>query len=149
MRRRLSGMNWPTAVAVATLLLIAVAGSAQDREKKQTKPAKAQDVERIIQEQVEAYNKHDLDAFLATYSPDIRLHEFPGKVTSSGLEEMRKQYGALFARAPGLKAEITKRIVQGNYVIDHEKVTFGGRESTAVAIYQIGGGKIVNVWFIE
>ncbi len=149
MRRRLSGMNWPTAVAVATLLLIAVAGSAQDREKKQTTPAKAQDVERVIQKQVEAYNKHDLDAFLATYSPDIRLHEFPDKLTSSGLEEMRKQYGALFERAPGLKAEITKRIVQGNYVIDHEKVTFGGRESTAVAIYQIREGKIVNVWFIE
>jgi uncharacterized protein (TIGR02246 family) len=151
MRRRLSDLNWPTGVAVATLILIAVTGSAQDREgeRKQTRSAKAQDVERVVQEQVEAYNKRDLDAFLATYSPDIKLHQFPDKLTSSGLEEMRKQYGALFEGTPGLKAEITKRIVQGDYVIDHEKVTFGGRESTAAAIYQVRGGKIVNVWFIQ
>ena len=149
MRRKLSGLCWPTGVAVATAMLIAVTGSAQDRAKNQEKPAQVQDAERVVQEQVEAYNKHDLDAFVATYSPDIKAYRFPDKLLGSGHEEMRKVFGALFEKEPGLHAEIMKRIVQGDHVIDHEKVVVGGRDDRQVAIYQVKGGKIINVWFIR
>ena len=56
--------------------------------------------EQLVQRQVDAYNRRDLDAFLATYSPDIRLYDFPGKETLSGLDAMRKTYGKLFAENP-------------------------------------------------
>jgi hypothetical protein len=35
--------------------------------------------EEVVQQQVNAYNARDIDAFLATFAPDAQLHEFPGK----------------------------------------------------------------------
>ncbi len=64
---------------------------------------------------------------------------------------MRTVYGKLFQDNPGLKAEVGKRIVQGRYVIDHEQVTglAGGLRIDAVAIYEVRGGRIRKVWFIQ
>jgi predicted SnoaL-like aldol condensation-catalyzing enzyme len=56
---------------------------------------------------------------------------------------------ALFEKASQLHASITNRITQGNYVIAQEVVTGspGAKEFTAVAIYEVKDGQIVNVWF--
>ena len=105
--------------------------------------------ERIVQEQLDAYNRHDVEAFLKTYSSEIKLYEFPDKELSSGLDAMRKTYGKLFEREPDRKATIAKRIVQGDYVIDHEEVSGGGRNFTAVAVYRVKDGKITAVWFLK
>ncbi len=131
----------PLAV-VSLLALLICAGSGQE--------ARNDSPEAIVQKQVEAYNRHDLDAFLATYSPDIKLYDFPGKETLSGLEAMRKSYGKLFAANPDLKANILTRIVQGDTVIDQEEVTAKGRRLIlGVAIYRVKEGKIASVWFVK
>lgn len=121
----------------------------QDTKKKASEIPKISAPEKVVQEQLEAYNRHDVDAFLKTYSAEIKLYDFPGKEISSGLDAMRKTYGRLFERVPDLKAKIAKRIVQGDYVIDHEEVSGGGRESKAVAIYRVKNEKITAVWFLE
>ena len=105
--------------------------------------------EKIVQEQLEAYNRHDVEAFLKTYSSEIKLYEFPDKELSSGVDAMRKTYGKLFEREPDRKARIARRIVQGDHVIDHEEVSGGGRKFTAVAIYRVKDGKITAVWFLK
>jgi uncharacterized protein (TIGR03067 family) len=108
------------------------------------------DPEKIVQEQVEAFNKRDIDAFLATYSADVKLHDFPGKETLSGQEEMRKAYGKLFADTPYLKAVIKNKIIQGDTVIFQEEVS--GKGSClflGVAIYQVKDEKIAAVWFVK
>jgi hypothetical protein len=135
-RRRLS-------FAVASLLALAVcSGSGQE--------AKEDSPERAVQEQVEAYNRHDLDSFLGFYSPDVKLYDFPGKEISSGVDAMRKTYGKLFADNPDLKVDIAKRIVQGDTVIDQEAVSVSSRRRfTAVAIYRVKDGKIAAVWFVR
>jgi hypothetical protein len=129
--------------AVTSLVALACcSGSGQD-PKKETP-------ERIVQEQVEAYNRHDLDAFLGFYSPEIKLYDFPDKEISSGLDEMRKVYGKLFADNPELKVDIVKRIIQGDILIDQESIVGAGRRrSTAIAIYRVREGKIATVWFVE
>jgi uncharacterized protein (TIGR02246 family) len=129
--------------AVVSLLALAVCpGSGQE--------AKKESPERVVQEQVEAYNRHDLDSFLGFYSPDVKLYDFPGKEVSSGLESMRKTYGKLFADNPDLKVDIVKRIVQGDTVIDQEAVSVSSRRRfTAVAIYRVKEGKIAAVWFVR
>jgi hypothetical protein len=129
--------------AVTSLVALACcSGSGQEPKKEAS--------ERIVQEQVEAYNRHDLDAFLGFYSPEIKLYDFPGKEVSSGLDAMRKIYGKLFADNPELKVDIVKRIVQGDIVIDQEAVAGSGRRRfTAVAIYRVREGKIATVWFVE
>jgi len=49
-----------------------------------------------------------------------------------------------------LHCEVTKRIIQGNTVIDHESVTgFGDKPLTAIAVYTIEKNKIVKVHFIQ
>jgi|GEM_PF-618240 len=105
----------------------------------------------VVQAQLEAYNARNLDAFVDTYAKDVKIFQHPSKLTASGHEDLRKRYGPLFKNSPKLNAVITRRIVQGNYVIDHESVTGIGEDSPTrvVAIYEVVGGKIQNVWFVR
>jgi hypothetical protein len=116
-----------------------------------TPAASASPAEQVVQVQLEAYNRRDLEGFLATYSPEIRIYLHPDRLLMSGLDQMRKEYGEAFAANPNGRAAITGRMVQGNYVVDHEHVTgqADGREIRAVAIYEVRDGKIRNVWFID
>jgi hypothetical protein len=104
----------------------------------------------VVQAQVDAYNRRDIDAFLNTYAPEVNLYNFPDELLFSGLESMHEGYAKLFEKAPQLHASITNRVTQGNYVIDQEVVTGipGAKEHTAVAIYEVKDGKIVKVWFL-
>lgn len=62
-----------------------------------------------VQLQVEAYNRRDLDAFLACYAEDARIRDGRGAVLHDGLDAIRQRYGALFERDPELHASITAR----------------------------------------
>jgi hypothetical protein len=137
---------------VGALVVFALRGAfvaAQEPKKDDPATPKMSAAEKVVQDQVEAYNRHDVDAFLKTYSAEIKLYEFPDKEILSGLEAMRKTYGRLFEREPHLKAKIAERIVQGDYVIYHEEISAGGREFKAVAIYRVKDDKIVTVWFLK
>ncbi len=68
---------------------------------------------------------------------------------AAGLDSMRTTYGKLFADNPKLKVKIARRIVQGEYVIDHEHVDTGSREFDAVAIYRVKDDKIIEVRFLK
>ena len=107
--------------------------------------------EAVVQRQLEAYNAHDIDAFLATYSRDVELFTLGGERQSQGLEAMRARYGKMFKDVPQLHCDISRRIVQGNIVIDHEHLTGlpGGGTVDAIAIYEVRRGKIRRVWFPE
>lgn len=132
-------------VMLAATILISANGWAA-RDAPSGEPSEA---ERVVQKQLDAYNQRDLEGFLATYAEEVTLSNFPDELLSTGLDAMRTRYGALFDRTPDLHAEITRRIVQGDYVIDHEQVTAQGREFSAVAIYQVKDGKIHHVWFVR
>lgn len=107
--------------------------------------------EAVVQRQLEAYNAHDVDAFLATYSPEVELFALGGERQSQGLDAMRARYGQLFQDVPKLHCEVTRRIVQGNIVIDHEHLTGlpNGGSFDAIAIYEVRRGRIRRVWFPE
>jgi hypothetical protein len=107
--------------------------------------------EAIVQAQLDAYNAHNMDAFLATYADEAELFGFPAIVQTTGKEAMRKRYARPFADTIA-RAVIVKRIVMGNTVIDHERVqiTFpdGPGVLEAIAIYEVRDGKIARVTFI-
>ena len=108
--------------------------------------------EEVVQEQVEAYNARDVDAFLATYHPEAGLFNHPeGETVAAGREAMRQIYARLFEETPDLHVDITDRIVHGKFVIDREAVRgFPGRDvHHAVAIYEVAGETIRNVWFLR
>jgi len=104
----------------------------------------------LAQQQLNAYNARDLEAFLAPYSDSVKLYNFPNQLMMQGKEAMRKQYGEMFKRLPELHCRLVNRMVQGNTVIDQESVTgMGDKPVTAIAIYQVEKGKIVKVTFIH
>lgn len=107
--------------------------------------------EAVVQKQVEAYNAHDLDAFVACYGDVIEFRNLDGKVApEQGLAPLRKAYGEIFKRSPKVKVKVLNRICQGLFVIDQEQAEGMGPEPvTVTAIYQTWHGKIVCVWFIQ
>ncbi len=106
--------------------------------------------EAVVQRQVEAYNARDMEAFLATYADDAELITLPDKPMARGKEEMRARYTETF-KNPELHAEILKRIVVGDTVVDHERVRLRFPEGVgtldAIAISAVENGKITRVWF--
>lgn len=108
--------------------------------------------EELVEEQLTAYNARDIEAFLLPYHEEVQILEHPsGIVQMSGHQEMREVYTSLFANNPQMHCEILNRTVFGNFVVDHERLT--GRVNRepfeALAIYQIEGGKITRVWFVQ
>ncbi len=107
--------------------------------------------EQLAQQQLNAYNAGNIDAFLEPYADDVRVYSFPDKLQYQGKELMRKNYADFFKNTPDLHCELVNRMVMGNTVIDQERVTgFGnGFELEAIAIYKIVNGKIAEVYFIQ
>ena len=103
----------------------------------------------LAQRQLNAYNFRNIEAFLEPYADDVELYNYPDKLIGKGKEEMRKSYGAMFEKVPNLHCELLGRIVQGNIVIDKERVQFGKKIVEAVAIYHIENNKIKKVYFVE
>ena len=103
----------------------------------------------VVQEQLDAYNRKDLEAFMDTYSDDIKLYTFPDKLSVASREQMWKDYKGYFDRTPDLHAKLVKRMVLGNKVIDQEELTANGRTFQAVAIYEVRNGKIYRVTFLQ
>ncbi|PRC91436.1 nuclear transport factor 2 family protein [Solimicrobium silvestre] len=103
--------------------------------------------EELVQLQLDAYNAHDMDAFLATYSDTAQIIEFPSTVQAVGKEQMRQRYATRF-NDPTRHCTIVNRIVMGNTIVDHERIraTFpeGVGVLEAIAIYEVVDGKIVK-----
>jgi imidazolonepropionase-like amidohydrolase len=103
--------------------------------------------EQLVQQQLNAYNAHNLDAFLEPYADDVEVYEFPSKLLSKGKEQMRKEY-VFITQTPKLYCRLVNRMVEGNMVIDHEEVWAGGpKPFYGIAIYIIEKGKIAKVYF--
>lgn len=107
----------------------------------------------LAQRQLEAYNRRDLEAFLAVFSDDCRLYELGKEApTTVGKAAMRERYANLFAKSPSLNCVIVNRTALGRAVIDFEQIT--GRMGEpgvleAIAIYEIEGDRIARVHFMR
>lgn len=106
--------------------------------------------ESLVQQQLNAYNLRNIDGFLEPYADSVELYFFPDRLIGKGKAEMRNNYEMMFSQAKDLHCEVTKRMVQGNTVIDHETVTgMSPNLLKAVAIYKIENNKITKVYFIQ
>ncbi|MBI4945923.1 MAG: amidohydrolase family protein [Bacteroidetes bacterium] len=103
----------------------------------------------LAQRQLNAYNFRNIDAFLEPYDDDVEIYNFPDKLLYKGKEEMRKKYSKMFENTPNLHCELLGRIVQGNVVIDKERVQFADKIVEAVAMYHIENNKIKKVYFVR
>jgi hypothetical protein len=104
--------------------------------------------EAVVQRQLEAYNARDLERFVAEFSDDVQVFRPPATEPAlSGKAALAQFYATQRFCHAGLHAELLNRMVLGNKVIDHERIS-GVREQPfemAVA-YEIKDGRIQRVW---
>lgn len=105
--------------------------------------------EDLAQRQLNAYNFRNIEAFLEPYADDVEVYSFPNTLQFKGKDAMRKGYTSMFENTPNLHCELVNRMVQGNTVIDQERVQFGDKVLEAIAVYHIENGKINKVYFIQ
>jgi hypothetical protein len=104
--------------------------------------------EAVVQRQLDAYNARDLDAFLAQYSPEVRLYRPPAaEPVMVGRDAVAAFHATQRFHLPNLHAELVNRMVLGNKVVDHERVS-GIRESPfeVAVVYEVKNGLIVASW---
>lgn len=107
----------------------------------------------LAQQQVEGYNRRDLDAFLAPYSDSVKVYN-KHELSYQGIDKMRAANAEWFASVDTLHAKILDRISEGNTVIDHEEVYYKLKDGQAntmhsIAIYTIQNEKIQEIIFLE
>lgn len=116
-------------------------------------PAPATPEARVVQAQVDAFNRRDIEAFMATYAPGAIHWEFPADTVWNGAARIRAHYTELFADpdASELHVDVRERIVKGRFVIDHDfyRGLPGEGEHVSVVIYEVVDGRIRNAWFMN
>lgn len=104
----------------------------------------------VVQAQLDAYNAKDIEALLATYSPNAEQYATSGELLAQGHEQMRPRFLARFAE-PNLYARLMSRQVVGNTVADLELIerTFpeGVGSIEMLCIYEVVDGRILRATF--
>ncbi len=105
--------------------------------------------EELVQEQLEAYNVQDLERFVACFSEDVQVYQFPNVLLYSGNINFENHYAKAWAMNPNQKAIVNQRISLGNLIIDKEKVLgrASGEVVQVIAMYKVEGEKITQVFF--
>ena len=105
----------------------------------------------LAQEQLDAYNAHDLERFVAVYADDVRAYRMPAtEPFLVGKAQFARHYAENRFNNDALRAELVNRIAFGNKVIDHERIFgIGPRPVEAAAVYEIREGLIQTVWFFN
>jgi hypothetical protein len=136
------------------LMLLAIACRPADRRPapptatSQEQPSVA---ERVVQRQFDAYNNHDLEAFVAAHAPDVRAYRFPDSLILEGRAALRERFGKLFATAPQVHATVDARITHGDFVIWQETATGlpGGKTNTGIFLWEVRNGQISRIMAIR
>jgi hypothetical protein len=105
------------------------------------------------QRQLELFNAHDLEGFLALFAEDVEVSEVPaGSTAPFGKARMRELYAEHFKANPDLHASAEAQMISGEFVIQKERIKgrAGKKESLdVVVIYQVKAGKIVRMWSLR
>lgn len=113
----------------------------------------AQSSEKIVQQQLDFYNNRDLTGFMSLFAEDATLvNQSDGKVLAKGKLEVEKIYANLFEQSPNLNSKLDNRMVLGNTVIDHERITgrMGNSEAIElIVIYELKEEKIFRCTVIR
>jgi hypothetical protein len=102
-----------------------------------------------VERQVDAYNAHDLDAFVGCYADNVIISDSRGAVLLAGRKAMLEEFSALFASSPELHANVVGRLNTGACVVLHERIEgYGGDPIDGIMVYHVADNVIDHaVWF--
>ena len=101
-----------------------------------------------MQAQLEAYNQRDLTTFVAQFSDDVCIYRPPATApVIQGKAAFRDFYQNERFNLPNLRAEIVSRMVVGNKVVDHERIS-GIRDEPfeVMVVFEVNNGLIQAMW---
>jgi hypothetical protein len=102
----------------------------------------------VVEQQLAAYNSHDIDAFAATYAEDVVVHRRDGSQLQ-GRRALRDKYAGQFADGR-CRAEVLARLSEGDWVVDHELAHGIGDDPIRVLVaYRVREGLIDRVDFLS
>ena len=106
-------------------------------------------VELPVEAQFNAYNAHDLEAFLACFAEAFKGYRMPTENPSTvGKGALRAFYAEHRFNNPLLRAELLSRTVIGNKVFDHELIYGLSTEPLeSMAVFEVEAGLIKTAWF--
>ena len=110
-------------------------------------------IEHLAQQQLDAYNASDLDAFVACYHPDVQVLN-GDKQSIGGIDALRNRYQALF-REWQFGASVPRRISLNTHCVDFEEwwridPDTGERSEGKVLVrYEERDGLIGTVQFLD
>lgn len=92
-----------------------------------------------------ALNAHDVEAFVACYTPGATIEDGEGRILAGGHAGIRERYEPMFELHPDLHVQAVSRIDVGAYVVEEERVTGRSPEPERhVAVYTVREGLIVR-----
>ncbi|GAA4097869.1 nuclear transport factor 2 family protein [Nonomuraea soli] len=102
----------------------------------------------LAQRQLDAYNAHDLEAFVACYAEDVVVLA-GDQVQGKGHDYLRERYTPQFT-ARSCRADLLNRVEQGEWVVDHEHAFGTARgEVKLLVAYHVAEGAIDRVIFMS
>ncbi len=107
--------------------------------------------EAIVQRQFEAANAHDIERFIAEFADDAQVFMPPAVApTLVGKPDIAHHYSTKRFNIRALHYELLNRIVTGNIVVDHERISGIEPEPyEVVLVYQIIDGRVQTVWLFR
>ena len=128
-------------VGILILLLLSACATTQ---------RKRNDAEQVVDRIYAAYNSRNFDGFMSVFATEVQIYRPPDTLWLSGADAVRHYYGPRFAANPNARGTSIARIVQGRYIVDHDRVTGSstGPDRTVVWIYEIADGKIIRAWVL-
>ena len=104
--------------------------------------------EETVQATLDAYNAHDLEAYLALFAPEAAFGQLGGRTLLDGREAMRGFYTQMFAARPSIRCRSVERTAMGPYVVDQQEISGeGGPPMEAVMIHEIRDGLVRHIWY--
>ncbi|GAA1665562.1 hypothetical protein GCM10009745_04390 [Kribbella yunnanensis] len=100
---------------------------------------------RVVGREHSAYAAHDLEAFLAMYSPTARI-SFADGTEMKGRRFLRELYQPLF-EAGRCKTEVVQKLMVGEWVVEHQVAHDSGEPVARLGLYRVSEGLITDVEF--
>jgi uncharacterized protein (TIGR02246 family) len=108
------------------------------------------DMDALLQSHLDAWNRHDVAAFVATLAADAEIYKFPGTLQLRGHDQIGAHFRQLWAKLPEMTVTVAHRSKLENHVVDEEVLKINGQEiARDVAVYQVENCLVRRVDTIE
>lgn len=100
-----------------------------------------------IARRIDAFNGHDLDAFLGAHAEGVGIYDYPELLLGEGRAHLERLFGPLFERGLG-STRVHGQWVLGSIVVSNETVVEDGAPRHVVFVYTVSDGEIASMRLI-